>query len=136
MNHRSALQRLAAAAARAPRAHLPILSDEQLNEDIERFLGGEWEGRDLVEMRIDHDVVKELSTAASVGSGVSQGLGHGRPDEDKQLEKLLGQLEGYRRRLEIAEMRPKDVRQFAVELGLPEHVGEALLEYLRRRGDV
>jgi hypothetical protein len=136
MDQRTALHLLAARADRAPRRPLPALTDTQLNEGIERYLAGDREIVDLVEMHVDDEAVHELSTAASVGTGPDRSVGRYHPDEDKQLEKILAQLEGYKRRMGLSEMRPGQIRQCVEDLGLPERMGEMVLEYLRRRGDV
>lgn len=136
MDADSALRRLASAAPHAARRPLRALTDEALNESVERYLNGEWDVRDLVEMHVDDVAVQELSTAASVGSGPDRGLGRYHPDEDKQLEKILSQLEGYKRRMGLSEVRPSTIRQFAAEYGLPESLTDRLVEYFRRRGDV
>lgn len=135
MDQQTALERLAKRAARAPRAPAPIHTDASLLEDVERVLQGE-RAIDVIEMHIDDEAVQEISTAASVGSGVAKGVGRHHPTEDEQLKKILKRLEGYKRHEGLSELRPYHVVQFAEESGLPESLGEKLLDYLKRRGDV
>jgi hypothetical protein len=126
----NAIPRLLEAAHAAPRKRLPALTDDGLQERIERFLDDEWTVNDLMEMEVDSPVV-ELSTAASVGSGTDRGLGH-EDDEDEKYEKILAQFEVYKRNQGLQEVRPNQVRAFAEGMGLPERLGEGFLEYLRK----
>lgn len=115
----------------------PVVLSEDILEKLNLCVEGDWSFEDLIESQVDDSAIQELSTAASVGSGTELPLGKDE-EEDEQLEKLVPQIEVYRRRQNLPEgkLLPKHVRHFCEGLGLPEGFSERAVKYFKGKGYV